>query len=376
MLRIGGEKRKREIASVVNVGGILKRGDECKESTTNELRKNATREKNNHEENKITGVSQRLKGSRFRKINEYLYTNKSDDAFNEYLKDDNMFEQYHSGYNAQKRLWPLDPLDKVIEYIRVNDKIKVIGDFGCGMAKINQLFGNKKGYKIYSFDLNCSKDFAYENNITICNIKSVPLNDNILDLAVFCLSLMGTDWPLFIAEAYRVVKYQGLIIITEVTSRLNSIPIFISNIEKFNLKLIGSPTNITNYFTQFIFTKVNANGDHCTFKTKNIVDSKYVNNRRRTTGTEQLKKTGLNKDNNNRVVKYIRRSSTPLFPAKLNAKRFFSYKLRLINVLKSLKSTNHKSSLRSNQTYNHSETILIASNIDHTLLKPCVYKKR
>lgn len=37
-----------------------------------------------------------------------------------------------------------------------------------------------------------------------------------VDIAVFCLALMGTDYPLFLEEAHRVLKPQGLLWIAEV----------------------------------------------------------------------------------------------------------------------------------------------------------------
>jgi ubiquinone/menaquinone biosynthesis C-methylase UbiE len=37
-----------------------------------------------------------------------------------------------------------------------------------------------------------------------------------VDIAVFCLALMGTDYPSFLEEAHRVLKPQGLLWIAEV----------------------------------------------------------------------------------------------------------------------------------------------------------------
>ncbi|KAH8581524.1 Rrp8p like methyltransferase involved in rRNA processing [Cryptosporidium sp. chipmunk genotype I] len=201
-------------------------------------------------------VSTRLQGSLFRKINEFLYTSNSEKAFSEYIKDGNMFENYHKGYEIQKKSWPLDPLDVIISYISKNKHLKIIGDFGCGTAKIGQTFGHIKGYKVYSFDLNCPKEISEKYNITICNMKNIPLSYKVLDLAVFCLSLMGTDWPLFIKEACRALKDGGILIIAEVSSRIEDSQSFVSSLQKqLHLELVQDPTNLTNYFTLFIFRK-------------------------------------------------------------------------------------------------------------------------
>ncbi|KAF7455765.1 methyltransferase domain-containing protein [Cryptosporidium felis] len=201
-------------------------------------------------------IQTRLRGSLFRKLNEFLYTNSSEEAFAEYMNDSEMFVNYHKGYEVQKKLWPTDPLENIIDYISQNRHLKVIGDFGCGKALIGETFGHKRGYKIHSFDLNCPKELAERHNITVCNIKNVPLEAEVLDLAVFCLSLMGTDWPLFLKEGCRVLKENGTLIVTEVSSRIEDVPEFIRSLEGgLNLKLVHGPTDITDFFTQLIFTK-------------------------------------------------------------------------------------------------------------------------
>lgn len=40
-----------------------------------------------------------------------------------------------------------------------------------------------------------------------------------MDIAIFCLALMGTDYPSFLREATRVLKPGGLLWIAEVRSR-------------------------------------------------------------------------------------------------------------------------------------------------------------
>jgi len=67
---------------------------------------------------------------------------------------------------------------------------------------------------IKSFDL-----IAMTPIVTACNIAHVPLEADSIDVAVFCLSLMGTDWPDFIREGHRVLKQGKLLKIAEVQSR-------------------------------------------------------------------------------------------------------------------------------------------------------------
>ena len=45
-----------------------------------------------------------------------------------------------------------------------------------------------------------------------------------MDMAVFCLALMGTDYPAFLEEARRVLKPSGMLWIAEVRSRFSAGP--------------------------------------------------------------------------------------------------------------------------------------------------------
>lgn len=47
----------------------------------------------------------------------------------------------------------------------------------------------------------------------------MPLRPNVLDVGVFSLSLMGTNFPDFLREANRVLKRGGKLFVAEVLSR-------------------------------------------------------------------------------------------------------------------------------------------------------------
>lgn len=73
----------------------------------------------------------------------------------------------------------------------------IIADLGCGEAKLAQSVKNQ----VHSFDF-----VAVTDLVTQCDMKNVPLEDNSCDMAVFCLSLMGTNVIDFICEAHRILK--------------------------------------------------------------------------------------------------------------------------------------------------------------------------
>ncbi len=55
--------------------------------------------------------------------------------------------------------------------------------------------------------------------MTACNMAKLPLKNDSVDVAVFCLSLMGTDYGSFLQEAARILRPTGVIWIAEVQSR-------------------------------------------------------------------------------------------------------------------------------------------------------------
>ena len=54
---------------------------------------------------------------------------------------------------------------------------------------------------MHSFDL-----VAVNPLVTACDMAKVPLGDGAADVAVFCLSLMGTNLKDYLKEANRVLK--------------------------------------------------------------------------------------------------------------------------------------------------------------------------
>ena len=63
----------------------------------------------------------KLKSSRFRFLNEKLYTQSGTESFKMFKKDDeglHTFKTYHEGYAEQVKKWPIDPLDLIIRYIK------------------------------------------------------------------------------------------------------------------------------------------------------------------------------------------------------------------------------------------------------------------
>lgn len=155
----------------------------------------------------------KLDGGRFRYINEMLYTRSGKESFDEFQKDPELFDVYHSGYREQVTSWPENPLDRIISKIKKNYSRSIIADMGCGEGRLAESISNK----VHSFDL-----VSRKSHVCACDIAHTPLKDGSVDVVVFCLSLMGTNVGDFLKEAYRILRPQGTILIEEVRSRFES----------------------------------------------------------------------------------------------------------------------------------------------------------
>ena len=173
----------------------------------------------------------KLCASRFRYLNEQLYCQEGSASSSMFRNDPSLFASYHTGYQIQAKQWPMDPLNIVIADIRKLPKTAVIADFGCGEARLAESLPNK----VHSFDLVAAND-----SVTACDMSKVPLESASVDVAVFCLALMGTNTRDFIYEASRVLRVSGTLKVAELESRFqgqdSDVDKFISDVEKFGFK--------------------------------------------------------------------------------------------------------------------------------------------
>lgn len=212
---------------------------------------------------------ERLTSSRFRELNEELYTQSSQHSYEQFTKHPELFDQYHVGFRKQVQEWPLNPVDVIYKKIAsswkkghssmgengdrkqpmnsnggqiVRNKI-VIADFGCGDAKLAerllalrigkdgqslvQSSGGKNSvngkasscpFKVHSFDLVSGGNPL----VTPADMSNVPLSNEVLDVAVYSLALMGTNVADFVREAWRVLKFNGVLRVAEVRSRFET----------------------------------------------------------------------------------------------------------------------------------------------------------
>ena len=191
-------------------------------------------------------MRQKLVSARFRHLNQALYTTPSTASLELFADNPEMFREYHEGFRRQVEVWPENPVDGYISQILARgaqrrsskhgshadprmqessvqplprtEGTTHIADLGCGDAALSlalQPHLKNLQLKIHSFDLQTNSNPL----ITLADISSLPLPANSIDIAIFCLALMGTNWIDFIEEAFRILRWKGELWVAEIKSR-------------------------------------------------------------------------------------------------------------------------------------------------------------
>lgn len=186
-----------------------------------------------------TAMRQKLAGARFRHLNETLYTSPSVKALALFESNPAFFDEYHSGFRQQVSSWPENPVRSYVEDLKRRGKVRwtdknnsinngeqplprndgkcAVADLGCGDAALGQQVSSearKLSIKVLSYDLQSKSP-----HITKADIAHLPLADGSVNVAIFCLALMGTNWIDFVEEAWRVLHWKGELWIAEIKSR-------------------------------------------------------------------------------------------------------------------------------------------------------------
>jgi ribosomal RNA-processing protein 8 len=122
------------------------------------------------------------------------------------------WRQYHTRTPKDHQTWPEVPVQILASELRQHPHW-VIGDFGCGEAALALSLPE---WTVHSFD-----HVAANERVTACNMCRVPLDDEVLDVAVFCLSFWGSldDIHSYLVEAHRTLKPSGNLRIADGRSR-------------------------------------------------------------------------------------------------------------------------------------------------------------
>lgn len=187
-------------------------------------------------------MAQKLSGARFRWINEKLYTSTGSDALNLIKEQPRMFEEYHDGFRQQVQSWPLNPVDvyasRLAELHDETHSKMVVLDLGCGDAalasSVLRLDPSSNLVEVKSYDLHAPNPM-----VTVADVSSLPLQSGCANIAIFCLSLMGTNFLSFVQEAARVLEDGGLLWVAEIKSRFTDPDKFMAAMESLGFECTG-----------------------------------------------------------------------------------------------------------------------------------------
>ncbi|KAK3171216.1 hypothetical protein OEA41_003300 [Lepraria neglecta] len=214
-------------------------------------------------------MAAKLTSARFRHLNQTLYTSPSDEAMRLFTDSPQAYTSYHAGFRAQVAVWPQNPVEGFIENVKTRGRISVpsqkkmwremkkgkkereqpdegpatngdaigrleplprtkgtctIADLGCGDAHLAASLDSLRkslNLNLLSFDL-AKGDTPNAKLITVAdtsNLSSVGIRDGSVDIAICCLSLMGTNWVTVVDECSRIVRGGGEVWVAEIKSR-------------------------------------------------------------------------------------------------------------------------------------------------------------
>lgn len=190
----------------------------------------------------LNKLEDRLKGAKFRILNEVLYRKKDKSIGSE------LFKKYHEGYEEQTKKWPFNPVTRIIKQVAKMDRNLVIADLGCGTAELAKKLPK---HTILSYDAVKPEG---ENDVVEVDIRSLPLANESVDVAICCLSLMSENVSAYVAEVFRILKPGGIFKIVEIRSRLLKITGFTTPMAAHGFSLLAKDLE-SNYFCFFDFKK-------------------------------------------------------------------------------------------------------------------------
>ena len=143
---------------------------------------------------------------------------------------------YHTMYRQLRESWAVVPFNEEIQWLSEPErKDLVVGDFGCGEALIASAVS--ASHRVHSFD-----HVAIDERVTACDIAHVPLQDGTLHVAIFCLSLMGSNFTDYIREAHRCLRLDGQLHIWEPAKYFDDVLAFCARLGRLGFDVMAPET--------------------------------------------------------------------------------------------------------------------------------------
>ncbi|MEP0885373.1 RRP8 family class I SAM-dependent methyltransferase [Trichocoleus sp. ST-U3] len=167
----------------------------------------------------------------FSAMNRHWNQTRSETTHHRLQENPEEWSNYHTLYTESRKNWAVIPYEEMIRWCQQRSGY-TIGDFGCGQAKLAEAVSDR--HTVYSFD-----HVAVNQEVIACDMAHVPLDDQRLDVAIFCLSLMGANFTDYLREANRTLKLDGQLHIIEATSRFSDRPQFQTDLEALGFIVVS-----------------------------------------------------------------------------------------------------------------------------------------
>lgn len=170
----------------------------------------------------------------FSRMNNRWYATSSGDTHSRLGANPEEWAHYHTMYRQMRETWPVVPFKEELRWLSERSGL-VVGDFGCGEA----LIANEasEAHRVHSYD-----HVAVNAMVVACDISKVPLENGTLDVAIFCLSLMGKNFTAYIREAHRCLRLDGYLHIWEPTSYFDDVSKFTAGLGRLGFDVMAPET--------------------------------------------------------------------------------------------------------------------------------------
>jgi superfamily II DNA/RNA helicase len=179
-------------------------------------------------------------------------TMNSDTLHNELKASPEKWHEYHNLRGIAMQSWSEDPnvfVAKQIEKMSGDFHTTNIADMGCG---INTLAGLVKNSTFKSFD-----HVAVNENVIACDIKDVSkhVEDEKMNVVVFCLALNAHNYPEFLTEGNRIMREKGNMLIVLPSNKPEKIQEVKEILAQYNLEPKEEITFSGGKFTYLRFSR-------------------------------------------------------------------------------------------------------------------------
>ena len=174
----------------------------------------------------------------FSQLNQKWSITNSKNTFKRLRENKEEWYYYHELYREKRKDWDEIPYIEIAKKI-TKRKDWIVADMGCGENLLSKEIPNK----VYGFDY-----VACEPSVTECDITNVPLEDSSVDVVVYSLSLMGSNYIEYLKEGHRILKPFGLMFICEPYKKVkDKLETYKENLEEIGLNVSNTKSSIKKF---------------------------------------------------------------------------------------------------------------------------------